>query len=227
MINHGISSGALFLLVGVIYDRRHTRMVQEFGGLAKVMPLYAVIFIVVTMSSIGVPGTNGFVGEFMVIMGTFLSGTLGNFSHLQAVLAALGVILAAVYMLTVVQKMFFGPLSNPKNEHLPDMNVREVGAVAPMLVLIFIIGLFPKIFLDQMTPTIQVVIDRFQEHRQAYVDTEQGAPSRLLRRRGGNFERGYPLAPATETEGAVAAAPTGAQEPQEPGQKPANKEAAE
>lgn len=224
MINHGISSGALFLLVGVIYDRRHTRAVQEFGGLAKVMPLYAVIFIVVTMSSIGLPGTNGFVGEFMVIMGTFLSRTLGNFSHLQAVLAALGVILAAVYMLTVVQKMFFGPLSNPKNQHLPDMNVREVGAVAPLLAMIFIIGLFPKIFLDPMTPTVQVVLDRFQEHRQAFMDTEQGAPSRLLSRRGGPFERGYPMAPLAEPQGAVAAAaqagdPTKALAEQEPADK--------
>src|SRR5690606_27115660 len=132
MINHGITSGALFLLVGVIYDRRHTRLVKDFGGLAKVMPIYAVVFIIVTMSSIGVPGTNGFVGEFMVIMGTFMSSHLGAFSHFQATLAALGVILAAVYMLSVVQKMFFGPLKNPKNEGLPDMNVREVIAVSPM-----------------------------------------------------------------------------------------------
>lgn len=196
MINHGVSSGALFLLVGVIYDRRHTRKVEEFGGLAKVMPVYAVIFITVTMSSIGVPGTNGFVGEFMVIMGTFMSRTLGNFSHLQAVLASLGVILAAVYMLGVVQKMFFGPLSNPKNEGLSDMNVREVVAVSPMLVMIFIIGLFPKIFLDPMTPTVERVLDRFNEQRRAFMDTEQGASARILPRRGGRFEIGYPEDPA-------------------------------
>jgi NADH-quinone oxidoreductase subunit M len=116
MINHGISTGALFLLVGVIYDRRHTRLVREFGGLAKVMPVYAALFVIVTMSSVGVPGTNGFVGEFLIIMGTFVSSTLGGNAKLQAGLASAGVILAAVYMLSVVQRMFFGPLSNPKNQ---------------------------------------------------------------------------------------------------------------
>jgi NADH-quinone oxidoreductase subunit M len=125
MLNHGISTGALFLLVGVIYDRRHTRLVREFGGLAKVMPLYAVLFVIVTMSSIGVPGTNGFVGEFMIIMGTFVSSALGGNAKLQAGLASAGVILAAVYMLSVVQRMFFGPLSNPKNKRLRDINPRD------------------------------------------------------------------------------------------------------
>ena len=99
MVNHGISTGALFLLVGVIYDRRHTRMVDEFGGLAKVMPLYAALFVIVTFASVGVPGTNGFVGEFMVITGAFASEQLGVFSGIQTVGAAAGVILAAVYML--------------------------------------------------------------------------------------------------------------------------------
>ncbi len=196
MINHGVSSGALFLLVGVIYDRRHTRMVKEFGGLAVAMPVYTVIFIVVTMSSIGVPGTNGFVGEFMVIMGTFMSPTLGNFSHLQAVLASLGVILAAVYMLTVVQKMFFGPLSNPKNKGLSDINVREVIAVTPMLAMIFVIGLFPKIFLDPMGPTVDAILDRFVEHRTEFAQSEAGREARFLGRRGGPLDIGYPEDPA-------------------------------
>ncbi|MEO6599527.1 MAG: NADH-quinone oxidoreductase subunit M [Polyangiaceae bacterium] len=106
MLNHGVSSGALFLLVGVVYDRRHTRQIKEFGGLAKVMPVYAAIFVIVTMSSIGVPGTNGFVGEFMIIMGTFVSQTLGGQARLQGALATSGVILAAVYMLSVVQRVF-------------------------------------------------------------------------------------------------------------------------
>lgn len=208
MINHGISSGALFLLVGVIYDRRHTRMVKDFGGLAKVMPVYAVIFITVTMSSIGVPGTNGFVGEFMVIMGTFMSNHLGNFSHIQGTLAALGVILAAVYMLSVVQKMFFGPLSNDKNKGLTDMNVREVIAVAPMVAMIFVIGFFPKIFLQPMEPTVDAVLERYRVQRQEFVNQEQGAPARLLGRRGGPLELGYPMPPKAEVEeGAVAEAP--------------------
>ncbi len=196
MINHGISSGALFLLVGVIYDRRHTRMVKDFGGLAKVMPVYAVIFIVVTMSSIGVPGTNGFVGEFMVIMGTFMSDNLGNFAKLQGTLAALGVILAAVYMLSVVQKMFFGPLDNPKNKNLSDINVRETIAVAPMLAMIFVIGFFPRIFLEPMAPTVNSVLDHYRQHRTEFEDQRSGAPARLMVRRGGPLESGYPEAPS-------------------------------
>ena len=203
MINHGVSSGALFLLVGVIYDRRHTRLVKEFGGLAKVMPVFTVIFIVVTMSSIGVPGTNGFVGEFMVIMGTFMSSSLGNFAHLQGVLAALGVILAAVYMLSVVQKVFFGPLNNEKNKKLTDMNVRETIAVAPMIAMIFIIGLFPKIFLDPMEPTVETVLDRFTQHRSEFARQTDDAPARLMPKRGGPVEAGYPQAPHEEEPAAA------------------------
>ncbi|MDI3291164.1 NADH-quinone oxidoreductase subunit M [Polyangium sp. 15x6] len=154
MVNHGVSTGALFLLVGVIYDRRHTREVDEFGGLAKVMPLYAVVFLIVTFASVGVPGTNGFVGEFLVIMGTFLSERLGKFAGIHTVGAAAGVILAAVYMLYVVQKMFFGPLTNPKNKHLPDLTVRESLALAPLVLMIFVIGFFPAIFLDRMKESI-------------------------------------------------------------------------
>jgi len=150
MINHGISTGALFLLVGVIYDRRHTRQLDEFGGLAKVMPVYAVIFVVVTLSSVGLPGTNGFVGEFMIITGTFVSTKLGHFSGVQAVGAALGVILGAVYMLGVVQKMFFGPLAKRENKLLPDLNRRELLAVAPLVMMVFVIGLFPNLLLSRM-----------------------------------------------------------------------------
>src|SRR5438034_11062566 len=125
MLNHGVATGALFLLVGVSYDRGHTRLVREFGGLAKVMPIYAVLFVIVTMASVGVPGTNGFVGEFMIIMGTIVSQVLERTSTSQAAVAAFGVILAAVYMLHVVQKMFFGPIDNHKNETLSDVNTRE------------------------------------------------------------------------------------------------------
>jgi NADH-quinone oxidoreductase subunit M len=162
MINHGISTGALFLLVGVIYDRRHTRMVDEFGGLAKVMPIYAALFVIVTMASVGVPGTNGFIGEFMVISGTFVSERLGVFSGIQTVGAAAGVILAAVYMLSVVQKMFFGPLSNPKNKDLPDLTRREILALAPLVAMIFVIGLFPSVFLDRMKDSVTLSYNQFR-----------------------------------------------------------------
>jgi len=161
MVNHGIATGALFMLVGVIYDRRHTREVSEFGGLAKVMPVYATLFIIVTMASIGVPGTNGFVGEFMVIAGTFVSERLNQFGPIQAVAAAFGVILAAVYMLGVVQKMFFGPLSNPKNKTLKDISPRESLALAPLILVIFLIGWFPQLMLDRMDAAVQSTRLRF------------------------------------------------------------------
>jgi NADH-quinone oxidoreductase subunit M len=164
MVNHGVSTGALFLLIGVLYDRRHTREVSEFGGIAKVMPVYAALFVIVTFSSIGVPGTNGFVGEFMVITGTYVSTRLGNFAGVHTVGAALGVILAAVYMLSVVQKTFFGPLTNPKNKHLTDISPREVLALSPLVAMVFVIGFFPNVFLDRMRPAVAAFADRFEAH---------------------------------------------------------------
>ena len=157
MVNHGISTGALFLLVGVIYERRHTRELSAFGGLAKVMPDYATVFVIVTMSSIGLPTTNGFVGEFMILAGAFMSDMLGKYGPISASVAALGVILAAVYMLHAVLKMFWGPLSNPENRDLPDLTARERWALAPLVVLIFYIGLFPNHMLTDMKPAV----DRF------------------------------------------------------------------
>jgi NADH-quinone oxidoreductase subunit M len=162
MVNHGISTGALFLLVGVIYDRRHTRLVSELGGLAKVMPVYAALFVIVTLASIGVPGTNGFVGELMVILGTYTSERLGTFSGVHTIGAALGVILAAVYMLGVVQKVFFGPLTHPKNKVLSDITLRESLALAPLVLMIFVIGLFPSILLDRMKPSIAMAYEQFK-----------------------------------------------------------------
>jgi NADH-quinone oxidoreductase subunit M len=200
MVNHGISTGALFLLVGVIYDRRHTRLMSEFGGLAKVMPIYAAIFVVITMASVGVPGTNGFIGEFMIIMGTIVSQVLDKQSTSQAALAAFGVILAAVYMLHVVQKMFFGPLDNPKNADLEDLNTRETISLAPLVALVFVIGLFPSIFLSRMGDSVTGVIDRFLDGRLQY-EEHAGENALLLRaRRGGPLEVGYPEAPENKPE---------------------------
>jgi NADH-quinone oxidoreductase subunit M len=184
MVNHGISTGALFLLVGVIYDRRHTRMVDEFGGLAKPMPIYATIFIIATLASIGLPGTNGFIGEFMVITGTFASNKLGHFNGVQAVGAAIGVILGALYMLSVVQKMFFGPITKKENKHLSDVNGREIVALAPLVAMIFIIGFFPNIFLVQIKDAAARVRDDFQ----ARIETSPApkyyeGPIRMLPRR--------------------------------------------
>lgn len=184
MINHGISTGALFLLVGVIYDRRHTRQLDQFGGLAKPMPVYAALFVVATLASIGLPLTNGFVGEFMVITGTFVSTRLGHFAGLQAVGAAIGVILGALYMLMVVQKMFFGPITRPENKRLTDVNSREMLSLAPLMILIFVIGLFPNLLLSQMSGAISRIRGDFD----ARIQTSPGpryytGPIKLLPRR--------------------------------------------
>jgi NADH-quinone oxidoreductase subunit M len=157
MVSHGISTGALFLLVGVIYERRHTRDLGDFGGLAKVMPVYAVIFVIVAMSSVGLPGTNGFVGEFMILSGAFVSGHLGVNGPVLVLFAALGVILAAVYMLHAVLKMFWGPLDKPENEGLPDVTFREGVALWPLVALVFWIGLYPAPFLSRMDPAVDVM----------------------------------------------------------------------
>ncbi len=180
MINHGISTGMLFLLVGVIYDRRHTRMIAEYGGLAKVMPVYTVLFLIATFASVGVPGTNGFVGEFMVIMGTYSSDGLRTFAGVHAVGAALGVILAAVYMLHVVQKVFFGPLSNPKNKHLKDISPRETLALAPLVALVFIIGFFPNLFLEPMKASINLANQQYRDVSGALVAFTDDKDAKLL-----------------------------------------------
>jgi NADH-quinone oxidoreductase subunit M len=157
MVNHGISTGALFLLVGVIYERRHTRQLDDFGGLAKVMPMYALVFVVVTMSSIGLPSTNGFVGEFMILSGAVMSEPLGRHGPLAALFGTMGVILAAIYLLHAVLKMFWGPLDKHENEGLADLSTRERWVLAPLVLLIFYIGLFPGRMLTDMKPSV----DRF------------------------------------------------------------------
>jgi NADH-quinone oxidoreductase subunit M len=161
MVNHGISTGMLFLLFGVIYDRRHTRHIDEFGGLAKPMPVYTALFVIATLASVGLPATNGFIGEFMVITGTFASTKLGHFAGIQAVGAAIGVILGAIYMLMVVQKMFYGPVTRKENRHLADVSPRELISLAPLTMMVFIIGLFPNIFLSQIKHAAERVQDDF------------------------------------------------------------------
>ncbi len=149
MLNHGVSTGALFLLVGVIYERRHTRLISEFGGLWKVLPVFSVIFLVIMLSSIGLPGTNGFVGEFLVLLGAFR--TWPAFT----IFATTGVILSAVYMLWMFQRVIFGPVNNPANETLRDLTVRERFVFAPLLVLVFWLGLFPNPVLKRIQPSIE------------------------------------------------------------------------
>ncbi|NJD91857.1 MAG: NADH-quinone oxidoreductase subunit M [Geobacter sp.] len=153
MLNHGVSTGALFLIVGIIYERRHTRLITDFGGLSKQMPVFATIFMIVTFSSIGLPGTNGFVGEFLVLLGAFESNL-----RWYAIIASSGVILSAVYMLWMFQRVMFGKLDNPKNQKLEDLNSREIAIMVPLIFLIFFMGFYPKPFIDKMTPALDKVI---------------------------------------------------------------------
>lgn len=141
MINHGLSTGALFLLVGMIYDRRHTRQIEDFGGIAKVMPVMAVLFLVSTLASIGLPGLNGFVGEFLILNGSFSSELYNNKAF--AVVATTGVILAAVYMLWLYQRLMFGKITRDENKVLKDLNKREIGLLIPLVIFMVWIGIRP------------------------------------------------------------------------------------
>ncbi len=153
MINHGISTGALFLIVGMIYERRHTRDLEQFGGLWKIMPIYGALTLITTLSSMGLPGLNGFIGEFNILLGAFGSKALG--SPLFAGAAAMGVIFAAVYMLYMFQKIFLGPIKHEVNKTLKDLNLREVITLLPLIVLMFWIGLYPKPFFALIDPAVQ------------------------------------------------------------------------
>jgi NADH-quinone oxidoreductase subunit M len=156
MLNHGISTGSLFLIVGMIYERRHTRLIADFGGLSKVMPIYAVFFMIVTLSSIGLPGTNGFVGEFLILLGVFQS----NIAY--GVLAATGVILGAAYMLWMFQRVMFGKITRPENEKLKDLNAREITILVPMVIMIFLMGIYPKLFFSKMDASVEKFIKDFK-----------------------------------------------------------------
>ncbi len=155
MVNHGISTGALFLIVGMLYERRHTRLLADFGGLWKVIPGLAALSLIVTLSSAGLPGTNGFIGEFTILLGSFGSGVLA--SPWFAGLAALGVILAAVYLLTMFEKVFLGPVNIEENKSLKDLSPREILTLLPLLILIFWIGLYPAPFYSLINPTAEKI----------------------------------------------------------------------
>ena len=165
MLSHGVSTGALFLLVGFIYERRHTREITQFGGLANVMPVYATIFVITTMSSIGLPFLNGFVGEFLIMLGMFKSTILPamngtNWNYITTMLAGTGVIFAAVYLLWMVQRVFFGKVTNPKNRSLGDLTWREIGLMIPLLFLMVYMGVYPRPFLNRSEASVKQIQER-------------------------------------------------------------------
>src|SRR2546425_2143877 len=171
-LNHGISTGALFLIVGIVYERRHTREISEYGGLSKVMPVYAAVFLLVTLSSIGLPALNGFIGEFLILQGVFVA------SKAWAAFAASGVVLGAAYMLYLYQRTMFGKVENPKNERLMDLSNREFATFAPLIVLAVWIGLYPAPFLRRLETSVQHIMTRVDsQYAQAYADCGAGAPT--------------------------------------------------
>jgi NADH-quinone oxidoreductase subunit M len=153
-INHGISTGALFLLIGMIYERRHSRLIADFGGIAKVMPVFAVMLTIVALSSIGVPGTNGFVGEFLVLVGAFRT------EPVAAVISATVVVFAAVYLLWALQRIIYNPLDKAENRSLPDLNWREIGLLVPFIAAIVWLGLYPAPVLERTEAAATRIVQR-------------------------------------------------------------------
>jgi len=156
MVNHGLSTGALFLLVGMLYERRHTRQIGDFGGVARPMPVYAACFGIVTMSSIGLPMLNGFVGEFLILIGTFLAWPI------VAVVATSGVVLAAAYMLWMYRRVMFGPVDNEENRGLIDLDLREKLVMVAMIVPIIWIGLYPEALLRRIEPSVIDLLEKVE-----------------------------------------------------------------
>ncbi len=167
MLNHGVSTGGLFLIVGMLSDRRHTRLIAEFGGLKKVMPHLVAVFLIVTLSSIGMPPLNGFVGEFLVLLGAF------EWNPALAATAAIGVILSATYMLWMFQRVNYGPVSNEKNAHLPDLGTREWIVIAPIVAAIVLMGVMPNLFLKPIAPSVERLISHMQQNATVRVQAQK------------------------------------------------------
>ncbi|MBI5902066.1 MAG: NADH-quinone oxidoreductase subunit M, partial [Deltaproteobacteria bacterium] len=161
MINHGISTGGLFLIVGMIYERRHTREMHEFGGLSKVMPVFAFFTIFIALSSIALPGTNGFIGELLIFIGLF------KFGVLPAAIAVIGVVLGPIYILGMCRKVILGGVTNPENKGLKDLNAREIFTLIPIIILILWIGLYPKTFLGLASASTTHLVDMVKEKQAA------------------------------------------------------------
>jgi NADH-quinone oxidoreductase subunit M len=203
MLNHGISTGALFLLIGYMYDRRHTRDLSQYGGQASATPVMAAVFLAVTMSSIGLPGTNGFVGEFLILSGTYLAP--GAWGRWWSVLGATGVVLGAVYMLTLFQRAYLGPVKNAEVAATRDLSGRELATLVPLLAMIVVLGVFPQPFIDLMKKPVSDFVTRTSPAASAQLKRGGSPQFRILNRdprvpglmpqRPGTFA---PVAPAPE-----------------------------
>jgi NADH-quinone oxidoreductase subunit M len=163
MVNHGLSTGALFLFVGFLYDRRHTREIADYGGLTKIIPIYSSLLLVVCLSSIGLPGLNGFIGEFMILSSSFSSIVLGN--NVYAIVATSGVVLSAVYLLWMYQRVMLGPVEKEENKIVPDLNKREIISIIPILIFIVWIGVHPDTFLKKSESSIRKTIEFVRESK--------------------------------------------------------------
>ena len=170
MLNHGLSTGALFLLVGMIYLRRHTREISEFGGLWHRIPIFAAIFMFVMLSSIGLPGLNGFVGEFLIMLGAYLK------IRLAVAFAVFGIILGALYMLYAYERVMFGPITKAVNETLTDLSWREIGVMVPLIALMLFMGFFPRPLLIRIEPSVNAMLSRVKT-AQAALETAPAPPA--------------------------------------------------
>ena len=181
MVSHGISTGALFLMVGMLYERRHTRQISDFGGLAKTVPVFCTFFMITTLSSIGLPGLNGFVGEFLILLGTFKANPV------IGIIAASGVILAAVYMLWMFQRVVWGEVTNEENRNMKDLSIREWVVLVPLVVLMFWIGVYPRSFTGKTEASVKHLISQVQARQaegsqKAFADVDEKASAAILNR---------------------------------------------
>jgi NADH-quinone oxidoreductase subunit M len=198
MISHGLTTGGLFLAIGVLYERRHTRRLDEFGGLWAQMPVFAAFFLIVTLGSAGLPGLSGFVGEFLALLGAFTAGTyLWNAEFVTAVSAS-GVILGAIYLLYMFQKVMFGPLTNEKNRHLPDLTAREIVVFVPILLGVFALGIYPRPVLAKMEASVVKFVG-FYKAKHHDIDDNRNAPAHML----GLYQANTPPPPPAAPRGEV------------------------
>jgi NADH-quinone oxidoreductase subunit M len=169
-VNHGVSTGALFLIVGILYERRHTRLISEFSGLSTPMPTFAAIYMIITLSSLGMPLLNGFIGEFTILRGTF---EVPKYGPMWSAWGVTGIILGAAYLLWLYQRVMFGPVTNPANEHLPDLNARELATLVPLVVLAFWIGVYPKPLFRVLDQPVRQIVERVNP---GYYNAERAIP---------------------------------------------------